>query len=481
MLSETKTESTRTARLRKRKIGKKSVPTTSARVVRRRLVNKEDFDSSGVPYLWICVLGSFLLIPLICILVWMVPRSKRTVAIEEPVDYSDPWLALKRLQKDYKIDGIRYKSYAASGQRYRAVFARDTLYSALILKDKEMLRGILDIACALQADQIDTQSGAEPGKIFHEYPPMIRRKRSTLYSASDTTGLFIIGFDEYCGVIFDPFCKEHWRSVIRALEYTLNHIKDGIFFEDPALSGAPRFVLKVTYWKDSTLHDRKSGAPVYPVSYSLLQALNLKALRSGAELLKIFTNIPDLLSDRDRKLVENLAIRVEAEIKPVLRGLFTFVDQDRSTFLIGHDAEILFTGVSSDTVHLLWFLEPRDFDGKPKFLSNLADSAIEALGTQYGFRGLDVTSAMMKRTQYHGLSIWPFEQALIHQAAVKFNLPNVGNVAKRIHSFLKSANSFPELIECTKKEPDMCKAGDEKTQLWTVASYLYFSWKIGID
>jgi len=341
---------------------------------------------------------------------------------------------------------------------------------------KEMLRGILDIACALQAEKKDKASGAEPGKIFHEYPPVARRKRNTLYSASDTTGLFIIGFDEYCGVIFDPFCKDHWKSVVRALEYTLNHINDGIFFEDPALSGAKRFSLKVTYWKDSTLHDRKSGAPAYPVSYSLLQAVYLKALRSGLALLEIFKTIPELLSKSEMSLAENLATRVKAEIQPVLRGLFTFVDHDRSTFLIGRDSELVFTGVSSDTLHLLWFLEPQDFNDRPRFLTRLADSAIEALATKYGFRSLDKASALQKKSQYHGLSIWPFEQALIHQAAVKLKLGTVGDVAKRMYDFLRAEECFPELIECEKADPDTCEAGFEKTQLWSVAAYLYFSW-----
>jgi len=479
MLSNTITQTG--SHVRKRKLVKKSVSTSSAKVI-PGIVKKEDYDSADVPYLWFCVIGIFLVVPLICIIVWQLPKSKPpTVSMEKSVDYSDPLLALNRLSKVYKIDAKRYKSYAASAKRFRAVFARDTLYSALILKDKEMLRGILEIACALQADRHDKKSGAEPGKIFHEYPPVKRKGRNTLYSASDTTGLFLIGFDEYCGVIFDPLCNENWRSVVRALEYTLNHIKDGIFFEDPALSGARRFSLKVTYWKDSTIHDHKSGAPVYPVSYSLLQALYLKALRSGLELLKIFKTIPNLLSNSEIVDIENLEVRLRVLVQPVLNGLFTFVNDETSTFSIGRDSELTYTGVSSDTLHLLWFLEPNDFADRPEFLPTLSRTAIDVLSTPYGFRGLDVSSALKKKTQYHGVSIWPFEQALIHQAAVKFNLVEVKEVSTRIYGFLESVSSFPELVECSKSEPDACKAGDENTQLWTVAAYLYFSWKGGIN
>lgn len=182
-------------------------------------------------------------------------------------------------------EALRFRSdsgatlYAAGLPRFRSNFVRDGVIAALLANDVDALRDQLRHAAAKQGTRRDGFSGEEPGKIPHEDPPVELNGHSTLYSACDTTALFVIGaFELLRWTAGHPLTGAHsaaadpgalgaarppasqlaqsadWRwlrpHVQRAVAYIGAHVgQDGLFAEDPALAGAERFALDVTYWK----------------------------------------------------------------------------------------------------------------------------------------------------------------------------------------------------------------------------------------
>ena len=107
----------------------------------------------------------------------------------------------------------------------------------------------------------DASTGEEPGKIHHELPGVPQNGLWTTYDACDTTALYLLALARVAARTEDRAFVDHHRSNLeRALEYLDSHLIDDIFHEDSRQSGADRFALKVTYWKDSGAQRRRTGA-----------------------------------------------------------------------------------------------------------------------------------------------------------------------------------------------------------------------------
>jgi len=104
----------------------------------------------------------------------------------------------------------------------------------------------------------------------------------TTYNAIDTTPLYLIGAHRYYRLTQDrAWLQQHSDSLSRAFQYIIRHTSlEDNYFETPRFCGAPKFALAVTYWKDSPWVGRPDGIPVWPVTYTLVQAQALAAVRS---------------------------------------------------------------------------------------------------------------------------------------------------------------------------------------------------------
>lgn len=340
--------------------------------------------------------------------------------------------------------------YQAGIPGYPRNFTRDSIISAIISSDPKMLEGQLKFCAQRQGLKKNSTNGEEPGKIFHEYPPVEIDGLSTEFNACDTTALFLIGHEVYQKLTKNDNLFENQRENIqKAVDYILAHLKNNLFIESPEFAGANRFALKTTYWKDGGIIQRENGTPTYPIIYTLAHIQNARALKSAALLLK------------REDLSETASL--------MIRSLGNLYDNELNSFYIALDEEGPIKGISSDSLHALFYLSPDDLP--IDIIKNIV-KASAILETEIGYRTLDknLSTEEDKVSQYYGNLVWPFEQAIINAAAKKFGLAEVEEITSRIKSLLDTAPEF-FLI---KNNNSIEKSGSDP-QLWTAAAKKYFT------
>lgn len=343
--------------------------------------------------------------------------------------------------------------YVAGLPHFKRNFSRDSFIAGLLAEDLTLLKNQLEFSAIRQGTKRNPITGEEQGKIHHEYPGVfLRLGLSTEYNACDTTALFLIAHDAYRRhTRRDTLVRKQRDNIEHAVAYILSHIDNGFFLEDPAQAGARRFERRVTYWKDTYMPSRRGGEPVYPVTYTLAHVMNMQALRCAARILR------------------RPALRTAAEgMRARLKDLY---DPETKLFLIAQDAKGPVKGVSSDSLHTLFYLEPDDI---PRSWATGFVRASRPLETPLGYRVLDsVFSVGGKKRRYHSATVWPFEQAVIHAGAVKFGLARPQQISKRIVRALAEVGSSPEIfVEGTS---GIFTPGGCDPQLWTLAAQAYFS------
>jgi glycogen debranching enzyme len=362
--------------------------------------------------------------------------------VQRPMDMS-----LASLELNYG----KITVYSAGLPNFPANFTRDGILSAILLKDAKMLRNQLVFCSIFQGTKRSAYTGEELGKIFHEMPGARIDGLSTEYNACDATSLFLYGHEIYVQLTDDyEFVVRQRKYLERAVSYILRHIVNNLFVEDPKYCGSSRFALQVTYWKDSHISNRANGSPMYPAVYTLAHVQAMRALKSAAILL----NSPDLL----RKAYA------------MLKHVFVLFDQKRGMFSLGLDQQGFFPGVSSDNLHLLYYLKPDEIS--PEKVASIVEG-MKILESQCGYMTMNTKDPWLqhdvtKHSGYHTNTVWPFEQAFIHSAAKKFHLPHVAEIASRVTHHL---DTYPELFVL--REGVLQKSGST-TQLWTIAAKHYF-------
>jgi glycogen debranching enzyme len=377
------------------------------------------------------------------------------------------------------LDSLRisigeYSLWKAGNNNYERPFFRDSVIAATFLKDPQGLKEVLRFAASIQGTKKDPRTGEQPGSIFHEYDPILndgvelpdRSGKTTLYNACDSNALFILGHEEYIHLTGDvSFKHEQEDNINSAIQYILRHLDaNNLFVIDPKHSDAERYALRVTYWKDSHLKGREDGEPLYPVIYSLSHIQNMAGLRSAGRL----SNSKEISKKAE-------------DMKGALVHLF---DNQIDTLSIAIDRGGRISGVSSDVLHALNYLEPGDID--PSTLERfLVNSRI--LETSMGYRTLSPEHGDEVTDSYHAKTVWTHEQAIINSGAKKhliwadFNgfktlkeeLLRVEEVSSRVVPFMKqNPNANPELFLITSTgdiEPGGCDP-----QLWAIAARKYF-------
>lgn len=364
------------------------------------------------------------------------------------------------------VNGLRL--YNAGLPRFPRLFPRDLLFSAFLFRDRDFLADVLEFCAAQQGTKRDAFTGEEPGKIPHEIPGVVfvheGRPYSTQFSAADTTAAYLIGLGRYRAWGGDAsFVMSQKDAALRALDHILAHLDgNAVFWIDPARSGAERYALRVTYWKDSSLPGREDGAPLYPIAYSLVQAMASAALHAAAGLSGLLGLDGEMLERRAQEAARSLWSQ--------------FWDAKRGTLCLGIDQAGMLREHSSDCLHALYYLRRSEVPSE-KALS-LAKSA-RALETPFGYRTLAEGAAGFSAGSYHLGSLWPFEQAFIAEAGRMHSMARLRHVAGRVMGCLGNAGApggYPEVLRWERGMPS--PALQERgchTQLWTVAAHHYFS------
>jgi hypothetical protein len=344
----------------------------------------------------------------------------------------------------FKLEGIYL--YQAGLPNFPRNFTRDSIISTILANDYDMLKNQLIFCAKKQGKKKNSLTGEEPGKIHHELPGYkMPNGKLTNYNACDTTGLYLRGLS------FVPeLAKKQKKNIMMAADYIISHLnEEGIFIEDPKFSGAKEFGLKVTFWKDSVMVNRKQGKPVYPVVYPLAHIQNMCGLRSAAKLTK---------SKKIKQAADKMA-----------KALPKLFDEKTGNFYLVLDKIGKISGTNSDALHSLMYLEKDDLTKKQ--LKRILKSS-KILETPIGYRTSGVKGAKYGNYDYSE-QVWPFEQAIIHAGAEKFSLRRVKRVSSRIMSALKD-DYLPEIILVNPGKKNNLKKHGCDPQLWTLAAKIYF-------
>lgn len=340
--------------------------------------------------------------------------------------------AFERLRTEIALGGQRFELAHAGkvGDRVRfGIFPRDLLTAGLIAGDRRLIQETLRFCAATIGRRRDGRSGEEPGRVLHECPPHERDGLSTQYNACETSQLFLVAAEwlhrtDRAQAILGPI-----RQALReAGSYVLRHVADDLFWEDPRHAGGPRYLLAVTYWKDSFLPGRRELR--FPVAYTLVQAQTVAALRALARLSEAL----DLGFDPAA-----LAEQARATAVAIVRDLW---DEENGYPALARDAGELVRGVSSDGLHMLAFLRPGDLP--PAQLDSIRRQAGK-LATPYGFRTYAPGQPDYAPTGYHQGAIWPHEQWFIARGALDHGLRGLVPIAARVGTALVELG-FVELV-----------------------------------
>ncbi len=387
--------------------------------------------------------------------------------LPETTHYEEALSKLRVTHEDFVL-------YHAGLPGFPRHFFRDVVISAFLFNDMKMLKDKLKFAAKLQGKIVNPMTGEQPGIIFHEYDLGLlngvelsgREGKTTFYNGCDTTALFLLGHEMYLKNTGDEsLFLSHKENIELAVEYILRHLDEHyLFVEDPKFAGATAFALKVTYWKDSELKGRPNGEPVYPVVYPLAHIQNMAGLRSAGRILG------------SKKLLD-----ISKKMKKAIKLL---INEKKDSLFVAIDKMGPIEGISSDSLHALFYLEPKDIGGVT--LRKMLEASV-VLETSFGFRTLSPTESHEVADNYHATTVWTHEQAIIHKGATKHwrwaeenNFPKLASlltrireVSSRVDMYLRSnTQSNPELFVVN---GNIITAGGCDPQLWAIAARSYFA------
>jgi len=331
--------------------------------------------------------------------------------------------------------------------------------------DKDMLKDQLSLCAEKQGTKRDPRSGEEPGKIFNEFPSSNLRGLSNEYNACDTTALFLIGHEVYQKLSDDIFFADKYKdNIVKAVGFIKDHLRGYSFIEDPSFCGGSHFALKVTSGKNSGVPERKSGEPVYPISYSLSHIQNMRALKSAEFLLKDNSFGPTIESMKDY----------------LINYLFS---RNTGQLCLAIDGNGPVKSISSDILNSLFFLDEKDIT--PDHIESIINSSF-VLETEIGYRSFSKECANHSNSLSYLNSVLPMEQALINigankhrRWAEKAGLNSLVKGLKKIEKVSSSINekliSIPE--EFVLDDGNIKKRGCDP-YLPTIATKKYFDSKL---
>lgn len=335
--------------------------------------------------------------------------------------------------------------YRAAYPGYEGNFSRDGFIYGLLADDLGALRAQLAFSALHQGTEVDGFRGREKGKIHHEMPGVLNNGRNTEFNACDTTALFLSTAAQLVEAGQSDVTDVYRQNIAASIEYIKAHLYNGLFYEDPAKSETDRFGLCVTSWKDSVLNTHYQE-PRYPIVYSVAHFQNAEALITIGKAI----GAPDL---------------VEQGIEMTQVGMSRLWAGDHFVTAIDGvgEEEHIIDPYSSDSLYALLYINPELL---PNGYAEKIQEQMQALESPAGYRtGAPFSPA---GDEYHTRYIWVHEQALLHMAAVKHNLPHAAKVAARVVDFFDGA--YPELIDPQQNY----KPAGNRYQLWSIGTKMYF-------